>query len=188
MNAYFSKFLHKAGNYTEQELDLLRTELQLRTLQKDDRLLTQGEICSSLSFILQGAAYHYTLDHDNEKAIIELSVPGDWIINHKSFTGRKPSEYMIQCSEITTIYTLSIDAIHKLIAASQSFLQLGKVLEEAVSRLAFFDHDYTPDKKYLHLLEHRPELFQKFSQKTIASYLKVTPETLSRVRKRFSKT
>ena len=111
----------------------------------------------------------------------------DRVINHKSFTTRKPSENLIQAFEDSTIYELSIEAIHKLIATSQSFLQLGKILETTISRIDFFDNNNTPDEKYRFILEHKPMLLQKFPQKIIASYLKITPETLSRVRKRFSK-
>ncbi|PKG42822.1 Crp/Fnr family transcriptional regulator, partial [Psychroflexus sp. MES1-P1E] len=108
----------------------------------------------------------------------------DWVINHKSFTTRKPSEYSIQAFEESFIYELSIDAIHRLIAQSQSFFQMGKILEESTSRIDFFDNNNTPDEKYDFIIKNKPSLLQKFPQKIIASYLKITPETLSRVRKR----
>lgn len=76
---------------------------------------------------------------------------------------------------------------HRLIGQSQSFLQMGKILEESTSRIDFFDNNNTQDEKYQYVLENKPELIQSFPQKLIASYLKITPETLSRVRNRFSK-
>ena len=63
---------------------------------------------------------------------------------------------------------------------------MGKLLDQAVSRIEFYDNNNSPDEKYVHLLENKPIVIRKFPQKVIASYLKITPETLSRVRKRIS--
>ena len=187
MNNLISKFLNKAGRYSEKELILLKKELQFRTLKKEEILLNKGDICSSLCFIIKGAIYQYKIDAEFNKNVIDLNVSNDWIINHKNFTTQKPSEYFIQSYEESTICILSIESIHRLIAQSQSFLQMGKILEESISRIDFFDNNDTPDEKYQYVLKNKPELIQKFPQKLIASYLKITPETLSRVRNRLLK-
>jgi len=186
MDKSISEFLNKAGKFSEKESLLLKQELQFRELKKDDILLEKGNVCSSLCFIISGSFFHYNIDSELDKNIIDLNIENDWVINHKSFTTRKPSEYIIQAFEDTSFYEISMDAIHKLIAKSQSFLQMGKILEEATSRIDFFDNNNSPNEKYLHILKNKPNLFQKFPQTIIASYLKITPETLSRVRKRLS--
>jgi len=187
MNNLISSFLTKIGSFSEEELTLLKEELQFRSLSKEEVLLDKGETCSSLSFIISGALYQYKIDSDGNKNVIDLNVTNDWIINHKSFTTQKPSEYTIQSYEESTICILSIESIHRLIAKSQSFLQMGKVLETSISRIDFFDNNNTPDEKYNYILENKSEITQRFPLKLIASYLKITPETLSRVRNRLSK-
>ena len=184
MDESVMELLKKAGQFSEKESILLKKELRYRKLNKDDYLLEKGNICSSLSFIISGSFYQYGIDLELNKNIIDLNTSNDWVINHKSFTTRKPSEYSIQAFEDSSIYELSIDAIHRLIAKSQSFLQMGKILGESTSRIDFFDNNNTPDEKYDFILKNKPNLLQKFPQKIIASYLKITPETLSRVRKR----
>jgi hypothetical protein len=82
---------------------------------------------------------------------------------------------------------LSIENIHKLVAISPVFLQLGGILASSVSRISFFDNDLTPLKKYQFIIQNRPQLIQAFPLKLIASYLKITPETLSRVREKLAK-
>ncbi len=176
--------LNKAGKFSEKESLLLKQELQCKEFKKGDVLLQKGDVCSSLCFIISGSFYQYSIDSDFNKNIIDLNIANDWVINHKSFTSRKPSEYLIQAFEDSSFYEISIDAIHKLIAQSQSFLQMGKILEESTSRIDFFDNNATPDEKYRYILTNKPNLLQKFPQTIIASYLKMTPETLSRVRKR----
>ena len=178
--------LHTTGSYSDQEVQLLEAEIMVRDIKKGTILLDVGEVCSSVYFLEKGAVYQYQLDKENEKQIIDLNVPQDWIINHQSFTSRKPSTYRIEAYEDSRIQMLSITSIHALIAKSQTFLQMGTLLEQAVARVRFFDHQYTPDEKYQYVLKHQPALLQKFPQKILASYLKMTPETLSRVRKRVS--
>jgi len=184
MDESILELLKKAGNFSEKDSLLLTKELQFKKLKKGEILLEKGNVCSSLCFVVSGSFYQYNIDSEFNKNIIDLNIANDWVINHKSFTSRKPSEYFIQAFEDTTFYEISIDAIHKLIAQSQSFLQMGKILEESTSRIDFFDNDFTPDEKYRYILTNKPNLLQKFPQTIIASYLKMTPETFSRVRKR----
>lgn len=178
--------LKKAGKFSEKDSLLLKKELQFRELKKGDVLLEKGTICSSLCFVVSGSFYQYNIDSELNKNIIDLNTENDWVINHKSFTSRKPSEYSIQAYEDSSLYEISIDAIHRLIAHSQTFLQMGKILEESTSRIDFFDNNNTPDEKYRYIITNKPKLLQKFPQTILASYLKISPETLSRVRKRLS--
>lgn len=184
MNRLISDYLKNTISLSERELALLEDKLEFKVLEKDDYLLRKGEVCSFFGFIESGAIYQYKIDTDLEQNIIDLNVSKDWVLNHKSFTSQKPSDYYIQAFEKSYIHILSIESIHTLIAESQSFLQMGKILENAVARVDFFDNNNSPDEKYLHVLHNKPEIIQKFPQKIIASYLKVSPETLSRVRKR----
>ncbi|MHA7057204.1 Crp/Fnr family transcriptional regulator [Aquimarina sp. M1] len=184
MNTSMLTFLNNAGKFSDEESSLLQKEVAYRELKKDDFLVQKGETCSSLFFVVSGSFYQYTIDSDLDKRVIDLSIPNDWVINYKSFSSRKPSAYTIQAFEDSAVYELSMDAIHKLIGISQTFFQIGSVLEASNSRITFFDNNNTPDEKYAYILKNKPMLLQKFPQKIIASFLKITPETLSRVRKR----
>jgi CRP-like cAMP-binding protein len=178
--------LNKAGKFSKKDSLLLKQALQFKELKKGDILLEKGNVCSSLCFVVSGSFYQYNIDSELNKNIIDLNIDNDWVINHKSFTSRKPSEYSIQAYENSSLYEISIDAIHRLISHSQAFLQMGRILEESTSRIDFFDNNNTPDEKYRYIIANKPKLLQKFPQTIIASYLKISPETLSRVRKRLS--
>ena len=124
MNDSFFNLLKKSGSFSEKETLLLRQELQSRVLKREAFLLNKGDVCSSLCFVVSGSFYHYNTDADLNKNIIDLNTTNDWVVNHKSFTTRKPSEYAIQAFEDCSYYELSIDAIYRLIDQSQSFLQM----------------------------------------------------------------
>lgn len=187
MDNLLTQYLKSSGSYTAKELTLFENAVQLKTLEKDELLLKEGEVCSTIFFIVSGAICQYKIDSELDRIVIDLNTSNDWVLNHKSFTSQQPSECYIQAFEKTSVYSLSIESLHFLIAQSQSFLQMGRILEEATSRIVFFDNYSTPDDKYQYLLKNKPYLIQKFPQNMIASYLKMTPETLSRVRKRLSK-
>ncbi|MCY1549131.1 hypothetical protein D9M68_852860 [compost metagenome] len=77
---------------------------------------------------------------------------------------------------------ISINAIHQLIAASPAFYQLGGLLQKGTERLHYLETTNSASEKYRLLLAEQPEFLQAFPLKMIASYLKITPETLSRLR------
>lgn len=180
------EYIRNNGTYTTYDLTLLESEVVPMEYKKDEEILPSGEVCSAIHFITKGAVVHFRLDEDYKEIIIDLNGPNDWVLNHKSFANRSPSAYTIKAYENTATIKLSIEAIHRLIGKSQAFLQLGKILEESTSRVEFFDKNYTPANKYEYLVKHRGDLIQTFPQHMIASYLKITPETLSRVRSRNS--
>ncbi len=184
MDANFSGLLRRAGQFSEQEQKLLKDELQFRNFKKEEPLLSKGSVCNIVYFLTEGSVVQYATDEEDQMLVIDLNVAQEWVLNHQSFTTRQPSEYTIQCFEDSSLYALPIEAIHRLIGKSQAFFQLGSILGETVNRIKFFDRKQRPDEKYLHILKNRPALLQSFPQKLIASYLKITPETLSRVRNR----
>ncbi len=184
MNNLLLSTLDESGKYTSKELQLLQHELIHVELKKGETILPKDVVCSEVHFINKGSAYQYEIDDNLDQNIIDLFTEKDWCFNVKSFSSRRPSENYITAFEDTFTSKLTIESIHKLIAIAPSFLQMGEILNTANNRVHFFDKNYTPNQKYAHLLKEKSDLILKFPQKIIASYLKITPETLSRVRNR----
>ncbi|WP_259014544.1 Crp/Fnr family transcriptional regulator [Emticicia fluvialis] len=173
--------LNKIGRFTESEAAFIASKMVTRQYKKNQWLLAEGIICRSISLVVSGAAYQFTLN-DIDENIIDLYMANDWVMNYTSFVGQKPSATCIKAHTDCEVLEMSIHAAHELIGISPVFFQLGKVLEQALTRNHYFDNTLTPLQKYNHLLSTRPQLLQQFPLKMIASYLKMTPETLSRVR------
>ena len=184
MENSFLKALQELGHFTSSELEKIKAVSKRSVILKKEKLLSEGQVCESIYFIAEGALYQYEIDEDMEEIVIDLHVANDWVLNPKSFTSRQPSKYFIAAYEETIVFELGIETAHQLIAESPTFMQLGKVLGEAMKRLEWLDQQLTPDEKYQYLLTNKPALLQHFPQHMIASFLKITPETLSRVRKR----
>ena len=187
MNFQFQKAVQQTARLTEEELGRFYAKCEEKMYPKGTFILDKGEVCNTLHFLLEGAVIQYQLNEYEEEIVYDLSVPNDWVLNQTSFVERKPSENYMRAFETVRVLSLTIHDLHDLIAESQNYLQLGKIVYSPASQNALFEKFKTPDERYLHLLQDKPVLLQMFPLKTIASYLGISPETLSRVRKRIKR-
>ncbi len=171
--------------FTPEELDMFERKLSLVTLSAGEYLLHTGETCQAAHFLVEGNCIHAIESAEEKENVLNLYTAGDWLMDYASFTGQKPSIASIRAYTDSRIASIHMNSIHELIRTTPSFFKAGRLLENMqytdISTLYL-----SPDEKYLHLLNHRPALLQAFPLKTIASYLRLTPETLSRIRARIS--
>jgi CRP-like cAMP-binding protein len=173
--------LTSLGKFTPANCRIFEKYLVPKQLVKNEILLREGEICQAIYYLVSGAVYEYN-DSDIDENIIDLHTGPTWFLQYESFTAQKPCRNNLKAYTPCAVLVLPVTALHQLIALSPAFLQMGKILEKGLARMHYFDNALTPLQKYQHLLQTRPELLQVFPLKFIASYLKITPETLSRVR------
>ena len=181
LQASLNKCLEKTGLFTPSELDEILAHCTFNKIKKDTYLLKRGEVCNAINFLIKGAAYQYQNEEGTE-GIIELYAVHDCIVSPSSLFFLKPSEEDIKTFTDCQLLTLNIQSIHELIGKSPVYFQLGKILQPGWFRVGFFDRAMSPQEKYKYVLENKPQLIRTFPLKFLASYLKITPETLSRVR------
>ncbi|MGN8057169.1 Crp/Fnr family transcriptional regulator [Pedobacter sp. 22163] len=175
------EILASVGLFSSRDLLLFEEYAVRRSFRKNDVLLHLGEICQSVYFILSGSFYQF---HSNDitETIIDLHLPKEWMYNHSSLIEQKPSDTTIKAFEKSEVLELSLTNLHRLIAKSQSFLSLGRIFDQPNNRTYLFDRSLSPVEKYNYIKNAKPLIVQVFPVKMIASYLKIAPETLSRVR------
>ncbi len=171
------------GTFSEEEVNLCLGRFNDLTLPRGSLLLAEGKVCQSLYFVYHGSFKHYFVSDQGDEVILDLYVEGDWALNYKSFTSQKPSTSIIQAHEDSRVLELSVHELHALIRVSDSYFQLGRLLEKGIECRQMLKQGSSPMEKYTFLLESNPRLIQRFPLKYIASYLDMRPETLSRVRK-----
>jgi len=177
-------FIKQIGPLAEHEIEMLRTLAHERAFKKNQLILKAGTICSSFYFLLQGAVYQFKPNANDAKTFTHLNIKNDWIVDNKSFTSQQPSDRNIEAFTDCEMIEVPIQALHKLIKYSQTFLGFARVMNQAEDRVTLLQQAETPANKYQLLEQQFPEIIKTFPLKVIASYLKMTPETLSRVRAR----
>ncbi|MBY8962841.1 Crp/Fnr family transcriptional regulator [Flavobacterium sp. D11R37] len=177
----YKKILNSIGQFSDLDIQLFKEFISYKSFKKNEILLEQGEICKSIYFVLSGSFYQYQMK-DISEVIIDLHLSNEWIYNHQSLILQKPSNQTIKAFSASNILELSLNHFHVLVSASQSFLNFNKVLNLENNKSYIYDNSLTPKEKYEYIKSEKPNLIKEFPVKMIASFLKITPETLSRIR------
>lgn len=181
MFEHITRSINNYATLSEQEVELFLSYLRVREIPRGKKLLNKGEVCQEVSFINHGSFVQSYADEELNQNVINLFVTHDWVLNHTSFTSQKPSMHTIEAFEDSEILTINIHQVHELIGKHPAFFALGKILEVVAP---YSDMKKSPDVRYQMLLKEKPMILKTFPLKYIASYLGITPETLSRVRNR----
>ena len=174
------------ASYTPEQLVMITDRMKIQRLGADECLIKEGQVCKSFYFINSGCFRHYAVGDDGEEATLNLYIAGDWMFEYKSFLTQQPSQHIIQATAGSEVLGLHAQDFHELAKVSDIFFRLGRIFEQAIQNQDYQQNRLTPEQKYELLLATKPEVLQCFPLKQIASYLCMTPETLSRVRKKIS--
>jgi CRP-like cAMP-binding protein len=178
------KSIQLIGRFSTPELQLLTSRLHRRVLPRGAWLVQQGQVCQSVFFLKRGSCRYIVQTEAGDEQVVNLHTENDWMADFTSLTTQKPAEGSILAHEECEVLELELTVVHELISAHPAFFQLGRLLELVKYPVTTRFSQLSPDAAYHHLLTTRPQLLQKFSLKHIAALLQITPETVSRVRRR----
>lgn len=155
-------------------------------IKKNQKILEQGRTCEFIAIILSGLfkIYH---EHNGKEMSIGLNYAG-FITEYSSFITGLPSEVNIMAFTDSKILLLSKNEIETFINYNIETQQFGrKIAEQQMITIqnSLFSQLYdSAEERYTKIIKQRPELFQLFPLKDIANCIGVTPETISRIRKK----
>ena len=172
---------------TEKEWQHFAAALTLRTLPKNGIFLRRGDACDRVAFVAKGL-FRTSLPGKTQDLTCDLIADGDFVSDYVSLLTRAPSPYDIRALEPLTLIVLLARDIERLYGEIACGERLGRLIAEGlfvrtVARTTAL-LTQTPAERYAALRQSRPGLLQRVRQYHLASYLGVTPETLSRLRQR----
>lgn len=179
------QFLLKYADFSEDELLDIAGRFRTKHIKTNDFLLSQGEICKDLVFVQKGCLRLYYLKDEIEVSVW-FSFEHTSAIEVSSFISEQPSNYFIQSIEDSEVFFISKKELHKLCDAyPKMHLMLKNFWEDVIlnliRRFTALQTD-SAEKRYLDLL-NKPPYIKSTPLKYLASFIGVTPTSLSRIRK-----
>jgi CRP-like cAMP-binding protein len=187
MFAVFEQYLQSKASFTPAEIEQIKAASVVRTLRKRQYLLQAGDVWQSNAFVASGCLRTYSVDAKGLEHIIGFAVENWWATDQESLLSGQPSRYNIEATEDTTVIMLKNDDFERLRREVPPF---DKVVNALVLRTFMAAQSrvhsaisYSAEEKYREFLQKYPGLVQRIPQHMVASYLGLTAETLSRIRR-----
>lgn len=156
------------------------------TLKRNEFLKTAGITETDLYFVKSGSLKVFML-HDDEEYIIRFGYRNDFITALDSFISNKPSDFYIQAIKKSELKAISKTKFLNFIREHSKNLELwDEILQQLILQHIEREKDLlikSPKERFLRVFNRSPGLFQEIPHKHIASYLRMSPETLSRLKK-----
>lgn len=184
---HFKKYIQEKTKIPDEQFDLISSALLSKKIKKDSILLREGDVCSQVFFVSKGLLRAYTIDNLDKEHIIQFGPEDSWVSDRNSFYFNLPAMFYIDAIEDSEVVFINKDfyeKAEKIIPGFNSFSVMIlhnfiRFMQKRISLLL----GATAEQRYLDFIELYPNLTLRVPQWMIASYLGITPESLSRVRK-----
>lgn len=166
-------------------IDFIQQQGTIKTISKHQCIITPNEVEKNLYFIINGAVRVFYVTEKDEFTI-RLGYNGSIINSLSSFLQEKPSEFFIEAIRKTTFIAISKPQLYSFIQLNPAnIMGYNALLELIVTQVVEREIDLlltSPTERLKRVVERSPQLFQYVPLKYIAAYLRMSPETLSRIR------
>jgi CRP/FNR family transcriptional regulator, anaerobic regulatory protein len=176
--------------FTDEEVRLMETRTLMRKIKRRQMILQEGLICKHYSFVMKGCFRMYGIDENGKEHNIQFAAENDWITDIGSFYSDKPSKLYIEAIEPSVILQIEKLDLYFLFISIPKLTRIFKVIIEdkyvELQNRVLQNISSTSQQRYLSFLEQYSNLALRLPNTQIASYLGITPEFLSKIRKELS--
>ncbi|TKD61428.1 Crp/Fnr family transcriptional regulator [Flavobacterium sp. ASW18X] len=160
-----------------------------KALEKGEFLLRNGEVCRTDNFVINGALKAFYINAKTGKEeILYFAIDNWWATDIESFQKQKTSIYNIQAIEKTELLQIRYDSFQEMLRKIPKLERFFRIILEnylgSLQKRIITNNVLDAEQRYLDFIENYPEICNKVPNYLIASYLGITPEFLSRIRKK----
>jgi CRP-like cAMP-binding protein len=183
----FYNYLTRKAQVTKEDFERLKSNFSYSNIPKGHLLLSKGKVNQHAFFVEKGLLRFYSIDEKGKEHILQFAPENWWLSDRNSLCSNEPSEYYIEAYEDTTVILLNQQFLQNATETSKEFRAfheslLHKHINQLYRRINALISTSAKDR-YQEFLKTYPNITQRVPQWMIASYLGITPEALSRVRK-----
>lgn len=175
----------------EVEKSAVEAYFKERMVKRRQFILQEGDICKHNTFVVEGCFKMFMADPNGKEHNLQFAIENWWIGDIGSFHSEEPSKLYIEALENSVILQIKKEDQLKLFVDYPKFNRIFRVFTEnalvSAQRRILQNISSTAEERYLDFVERYPHFFNRISNVQIASYLGVTPEFLSTIRKKITK-
>lgn len=176
---------------TKSDRERLESSFIHKSLVRRDLLLREGDVCRRLAFIEGGSMYSYSSDKKGQLNVIQFAFEGWWIADLYSYLTGEPTALTIEALEDCNLLMIDKATNDRLMNEIPAYSTYNRILFQnayvAKQRRIGFTIGLSAEEKYSRFMKEHPDHLHRLPQHLIASYLGMSPETLSRVRGKLSR-
>jgi CRP-like cAMP-binding protein len=188
--AIHAYYLNLVPRLSKADLEALDECLIVRRIAKGDYIVKAGHVCRYVSFLTSGLARLY-YNFEGRDISIGFVIPGQYTSEYESFLTQKPATQSIDALTDVEVIDLGYNDMQRLYKEFPAYQEFGRKIAEML--FIYLNQRNTallalsPEDRYRHMIADQPALLQQVPQYMLASFMGVTPEHLSRIRKKISR-
>ncbi len=172
---------------TDKERQHIADAFSYRRLKKRQFLLQAGDPCLWESYVLTGALKSSVTDRDGAEHVLNFAINDWWATDEESFLTSQPATWDIEVTDDCELLQITYAGVQELYRVAPAYERFDRIcFQQAYIHLQnriYALYSQTAEERYTAFLKRYPVIGQRFAQKYVASYLGVTPEHLSKLRR-----
>lgn len=188
---YYNSYLKLFPHSSSEELEILRSQLVIKELNKKEFFFNAGEIQKNMGYVCKGLLRRYYINDNGNKITTGFVKENEYATDYPAFIRQKPTKYFMECLEPSIIIELSYENIQEGYKKFKNNEKYGRLVAEYVltvqtDRVESFLFE-TAEERYLNFIKQNPDLMNRISLTHLASYLGIERQSLSRIRSKLAK-
>lgn len=175
---------------TPEEVNIFTSFLRTRSFRKKQYVVQAGDVAKYESFVVKGCCRTFYVDNQGEEHIVQFAIEDWWTSDLHSFLTGEPAIFNVEALEDLELLQIDLASLEELYLRVPKFERFFRILFQksmiAMQGRILSNISKTADQKYLDFIKRYPNIEQRVPQYMVASYLGITPEFLSKIRRQMA--